>query len=379
MILLHTSDWHLGKTDGQRSLYEDQRFFIDRICDIITENRVDAVLLAGDVYDRALASAEAIGLYDYAVTRICRDLGVKAAVIAGNHDGAERLASCGALLSGAGLHVAGALAREPAVIPFADTEVFLLPWISEEKVKSVFPERREEIGSLEDAYRVAADAMSARFTPGKRHVLLAHAFITNAETSVSDRAAEIGLATQVPLSVFHGFDYAALGHIHKPQDVGAFARYAGTPMPYSFGREETQQKSVTLLDTSTMERRVIPLPLLHRRRTLTGTLDELLAGPGDEDVRTGYVYLNITDDYAGPENQSALRAVYPNCLAIDGLRPEREDATVTLTAEALNEMETDPVAVFRYFCGESFQMQPDERLTELFRQAVQAAEEEENA
>lgn len=201
MLFLHTSDWHLGATGGERELLEDQRFFIDEICRVVRERRVDAVLLAGDVYDRAVASASAIGLYDDAMDRLCRELGVPVLVIAGNHDGPERLASCGSLLDRAGLHVLGAAQREPKVVSFPEAEVFLLPWITEEKVKSLYPEEREKIQSLPDAYRVALDRMRERFTPGKKHIVLAHAFITDAETSTSDRAAVIGTAAQVPASV----------------------------------------------------------------------------------------------------------------------------------------------------------------------------------
>ena len=145
MLFLHTSDWHLGAAGGERELLEDQRAFIDAICQIVEKRHVDAVLLAGDVYDRAVASAAAIGLYDDAMDRLCRELGVPVLVIAGNHDGPERLASCGSLLDRAGLHVLGAAQREPKVVSFPEAEVFLLPWITEEKVKSLYPEEREKI------------------------------------------------------------------------------------------------------------------------------------------------------------------------------------------------------------------------------------------
>ena len=126
MKLLHTSDWHLGSTEIDRSLHDDQVFFIDQICRIIQEEQVDAVMIAGDVYDRSVASADAMALYDGAVTRICKELRVPVLVIAGNHDGAERLANCSELLSAAGLHVCGSIEREPKRVAFEDTEVF--PW-----------------------------------------------------------------------------------------------------------------------------------------------------------------------------------------------------------------------------------------------------------
>ncbi len=375
MRLLHTSDWHLGAADGERSLNEDQRFFIDEIIRIIEHEKVDAVLIAGDVYDRSVASAEAIRLYDDAVTRICGDLGVPVCIIAGNHDGPERLSTCSGLLSGVGLHIAGALTRSPQIVSFDDAEIFLLPWITEEKVKSVFPEERDAVSGIEDAYRVAVNRMRAAFTPGKRHILIAHAFITNAETSTSDRAAEIGFAMQVPASVFDGFDYVALGHIHKPQDVSPTVRYSGTPMPFSFGREEGQEKSVTIVDTQTMSRRIVPVPLLHRRTTITGTFSEVLHPTCSESERNGYVRAVVTDSYLGLEALSELRRVYPNLLEANGRTFESESGSVTMTVQELERLADDPVSVFRYFCREELDVSPDERLTGLFEKAMASAEE----
>ena len=371
MILLHTSDWHLGAIDCERPFLADQQFFIDEICRVIEREKVDAVLIAGDVYDRSVASAEAIKLYDDAMTRICKGLRVPVLIIAGNHDSAERLASCSELLKAVGLHIAGALTRTPEVVPFADTEVFLLPWITEAKVKSIYPEEKDRIESIEDAYWVVLDHFRAAFTPGKKHVLTAHAFITNAETSTSDRAAEIGFAMQVPASVFDGFDYVALGHIHKPQDVTDTIRYAGTPMPFSFGREETQQKSVTLIDTQTMERRTVPLALLHRRTTITGTLEEVLHPACEDEVKNGYVRAVVTDSFIGLETLSMLRGTYPNLLDACGKTFENESASVTMTIRELEELGRDPSEVFRFFCKEELDVSPDERLLGLFRQAME--------
>ena len=372
MILLHTSDWHLGAIDCERSLLADQEFFIDEICRIIERERVDAVLIAGDVYDRSVASAEAIRLYDDAMTRICKTLGVPVLIIAGNHASAERLASCSELLKAVGLHIAGALTKTPAAVPFDDAEVFLLPWITEAKVKSIYPEEKDRIESIEDAYRVVLDHCRAAFTPGKKHILTAHAFITNAETSSSDRAAEIGFAMQVPASVFDGFDYVALGHIHKPQDVSDTIRYSGTPMPFSFGREETQEKSVTLIDTRTMERRIVPLPLLHCRTTITGTLEEVLHPICADEVKNGYVRVVVTDSFIGLETLSVLRQIYPNLLDACGKTFENESASVTMTIQELEQLGNNPVEVFRFFSEEELGVSPDERLIGLFRKAMES-------
>lgn len=376
MIFLHTSDWHLGATGGERDLWDDQKYFIDAICGIVREKRVDAVLLAGDVYDRSVPAASAIGLYDYAMNRLCGELGVKVLTIAGNHDSAERLASCAGLLDKAGLYLQGAAQREPRVVEFADSQVFFLPWMTEEKIKSLYPEERDGITDLTEAYRVAVNHMREKFIPGKHHLLLSHAFITNAETSTSDRAAEIGFATQVPASVFEGFDYVALGHIHKPQQVNPHVRYSGSPMAYSFGREERQEKSVTLIDTAAMTQEVVPLPLLHRWTTLTDSYETLLAGEYPEEIRNGYVRLNVTDTAVGLDMLSRLRQVYPNALVVAGKTYDGEDTTITLTMEQLEQMESDPAEVFKSFCREEMGQEATDHFLQLFAQAVEEADAE---
>lgn len=376
MLFLHTSDWHLGATARVRELLEDQRFFIDEICEIVRKRHVDAVLLAGDVYDRAVASASAIELYDYAMDRLCRELETPVLMIAGNHDGAERLASCGSLLNRAGLYVLGAAKREPGVVSFPDAEVFLLPWITEEKVKSLYPQERENIQSLTDAYRVALNHMRERFADGKKHIVLSHAFVTDAEPSTSDRAAAIGTAAQVSAGVFEGFDYVALGHLHKPQNVSSFIRYSGTPMVYSFGKEETQEKSVTLLDTQTMTQEIVPLPQLHRWTTLSGTYETLLTQALPEETKNGYVQLIITDSAMGLEMLSRLGEKYPNILDHSGKTYDGDNTSITLTMEELERMESNPAEVFRSFCREEMQQEATEHFLELFQNAVAAAEEE---
>ena len=373
MIFLHTSDWHLGATEGERELREDQYFFIDEICRIIEERQVDAVLLAGDVYDRSVGSASAIRLYNYAMERICRDLKKTVLTIAGNHDSADRLSSCGSLLEKAGLYISGAAEREARVVAFDDAEVFLLPWVTEEKVRSLYPEER--ISDLTGAYQVLTDHMRERFSPDKKHIVVSHAFITNAETSTSDRAAEIGFATQVSASVFDGFDYVALGHIHKPQNVNGHIRYSGTPMPYSFGKEESQEKSVTLLDTETMTQEIVPLPLLHQRRTLAGTYEELLNPDCPEEVRTGYVRLNVTDTALGLELLSRLRQVYPHPLVVSGKAYEGDGTSISLTMEEFEQMENDPSQVFRSFCREEMGQEATPHFVGLFEKAVRRYEE----
>jgi len=372
MKILHTSDWHLGMTVNGADITEDQLYFIDQIKDIVKEQQVDVVMIAGDIFDRANVSGEVIRIYDDAVTSLCSEIGAKTVVIAGNHDGPERLSQCSRLLAGAGLYVAGIMDSAGEKVEFEDTHIYLLPWIDTARVRYAFPEQAEEITDMESAYRVVCDHIRAVMDPLKRNILTAHAFIVNAETSVSDRAAEIGFASAVPSDVFEGFDYVALGHIHKPQDITDTIRYSGTPMPYSFGKEETQEKSVTIIDTDDMSRQILPLQLLHQRKTLSGSYEELLKGDIPEEIRKGYLRIELTDRYMGAETMMALRQVYPNILEGRGLSFEGDHAKATITAEELKHASHDPVSIFRSFCADMAGMEPDDDQIRLFEEAVRA-------
>ncbi|MBQ9686212.1 MAG: exonuclease SbcCD subunit D [Oscillospiraceae bacterium] len=375
MKLLHTSDWHLGLGFQSRSYEADQRFFIDEICRVIRDEQVDAVLLAGDVFDRGVPSAGATRLYDYAVTRICAELHVPMLVIAGNHDNAARLASCRELLKQAGLYLCGELTTEPPRVALDNADVYLLPWFSTEKARAVYPDRAAEIQSMEDAYRVVLDGVRERFRPGRRQILLSHAFVVDAETSVSDRAAEVGRAAAVSRSVFEGFDYCALGHLHGPQDIGANIRYSGTPMKYAFGTEERQIKSVTLLDTETMARQIIPLSALHERATVSGSYETVLAAEGLTPAqKEGYIRVQVTDRYLGLAAASALFEVYPNLLEYTGQSFDAADGSITLTLDELEAQTQEPEQIFRRFYEDTVHGVPDQHLLDLFRAAVAESE-----
>lgn len=377
MKLLHTSDWHLGMTfRGGISYRQDQEFFINEILRIATEEKVEGILLAGDVFDKSIPSSEALSLYDRAMTRICLELGIPVFLAAGNHDGAERISQCSELLKKSGLYIAGSLRKEPHVVNAGDVDIYLLPWISTDKVRSVYQEEAEEVHSMEDACRIVLEHYKENFVKGHKNILVAHAFIVDAETSVSDRAAEIGHATMVGSYVFDGFDYVALGHLHGPQQINERIRYSGTPMAYSFGREETQEKSVTILDTDTMEQRVVLLSQLHRRVTLTGTYEELMRAEFEEEILNGYVCLNVTDCYVGMDGASKFREKYPNLLEIISKSLENDASKITMTVEELEQAGKSPQMVFQRYCEDILGEMPGEHLAELFSKALACYEKE---
>ena len=377
MRLLHTSDWHIGMLCRNGMTYvKDQEFFINRICEIAVSEGVEAILIAGDVFDKSIASKEALQLYDRAITHICADLGISVYIIAGNHDGADRLASLGRLLEKSGLYIVGALQAEPVVINHGNTDIYMLPWITTDKVKNIYSEQADDINSLEDAYRVVLDDYHSQLNKNHRNILLSHAFIVNAETSVSDRAAEVGRATMVSADVFDGFDYVALGHIHRPQQIRDNIRYSGTPMIYSFGKEEKQEKSVTILDTDTMEQIIVPLDQYMKRTTLRGTFDELLKADYPLEVVDGYVRLEVTDKYIGFDSIALLREKYRNLLEIESRSYEGSDSVITMTMDELKMAETDPGVIFGRYCEDIVGEAPNEHMKELFMTALKSYEQE---
>ncbi|MBP5164812.1 MAG: exonuclease SbcCD subunit D [Lachnospiraceae bacterium] len=375
MRFLHTSDWHLGMTfRGGVSYAVDQKYVIEKICRIASDEKVDGILLAGDVFDKSIASSEALHLYDEVMTYICATLEIPVYVIAGNHDGAERISSCNGLLKKSGLYIAGALSDKPQVVNTGDVDIYLLPWISTDRVKATYPDEADEIRSMEDAYKVVLNKYREAFVEDHKNILVAHAFIVDAETSVSDRAAEVGKATMIGSYVFDGFDYVALGHLHGPQQINKKIRYSGSPMAYSFGKEEKQEKSVTIVDTDSGEQKIIPIPQLHKRTTLTGTFEDLMRADYDDEIKDGYVRLEVTDSYVGVDSMAAFREKYKNLLEVTGKDFDRDDARITMTIEEFENAGNDPESIFEQYCKDILEEAPGEHLISLFKEAMEKYE-----
>lgn len=354
MRILHTSDWHLGMPAGIRSQEEDQRYFLDQLYKIVEEQKIDAVILAGDVYDSSISNANAIAMYNEAVTRICKDSGVPMVVIAGNHDGAARLASCRELLMGSGLYVTGRLARqvEPVILTKTgeqDVAIYPVPFFNREEVAAFYPEERKELTSQEKAMLSVCTKIREAMDKERVNILTAHAMIVSAELSESDRAARVGMAAAVSKDVFEGFDYVALGHIHKPQKITEKIRYSGSPVKYSFGNEEKTEKCVLIYDTVAKTVEEYPLELLHDRKTVHGTLEEILA---DESLKGAWLRLFVTDRYAGLDLLGQLQETFPYMLELFGKSTEEVENQEALTIDQLEKM--DEMDIMMKFCAENF-------------------------
>lgn len=375
MKIIHTSDWHFGMPLGTGSYLQDQRYFLEGLYRLIREEKVEAVLLSGDVYDNSVANAEAIGLYNEAVTVLCRELGVKLVIIAGNHDSAARLASCRELLKDAGLYVTGRLDADlaPVLLDGGRVAVYSLPFFNREEVSALFPEKKQDIRSQETAMMVVCDRIRETMDPKRFNIVLSHSLVVNAELSESDRSARVGFATAVSRDVFADFDYVALGHIHKPQVLDRHIRYSGSPLQYSFGSEEQQCKGVVLVDTDTGQQRFVPIAPLRGRKTVQGTYEELLAR---QDLAECYLRLYVQDRYAGLELVSDLREHFPFLLEVYGKGLTETEGASALSVEELQTLKEEDI--MEKFMAENFGCQATEDQKALFAQVLAWSREEDD-
>jgi exonuclease SbcD len=326
MRLLHTSDWHIGRQLHGASLLEDQAHVLEQVVDIAGRESVDAVILAGDVYDRAVPPAEAVALLNHILRRLCLDLNIPVIVIGGNHDNGQRLGFGADLLGSAGLHIRGPLEPEPRPITLraagAEVDVFALPYAGPATVRQVLG---EEVFTHEEAM----DALLARVArvreAGRPTVLAAHCFVAGASECESERPLSIGGADRISAALFQGFDYVALGHLHGRQyQLAEHIRYSGSILKYSFS-EVAHHKSVTLVDIGTQgveEIRQVELQPMRDMRVLEGRLEEIIDNGAGDSCREDFIQARITNRESVLDAMGKLRAVYPNALQLQyvGLR-----------------------------------------------------------
>lgn len=316
--LLHSADWHLGKSIFGRSMLPEQEYFVEHaFLPAVDSIRPDAVLLAGDIFDRPVAPVEALRLFGRVVSELCGTRKIPVFVIAGNHDGPDRLALYAPLLGAQGLFLsARPLDTPPVRLRDERGEVFvhLLPYFDAAQARDLLG--RDDIHGQQEAFRAMMEAV--RPVPGARNVLVAHCFAAGGATCESESPLAVGGSEEVDPAVFAGFDYVALGHLHGPQRAGENGAYSGSPLKYSFD-EERHKKSlalVTLAETATVER--LPVKPLHDLRVISGTAGELCEAAETDPAREDFVYAELADTRPVYEPMALLREHYPNIL---GLRP----------------------------------------------------------
>jgi DNA repair protein SbcD/Mre11 len=327
MRLLHTSDWHIGRSLHGTDLLAEQEAVLSGLAAVVRAESVDAVVVAGDVYDRAVPSADATGVLDRVVGRL---LAAGAAVVMtpGNHDSARRLGTFSGLLSAAGLHVRASTRSldEPVMLSdeHGDVAIYGLPFLEPEVA-------RHELGltggpdgvarSHEAVLTAAMDRVRADLflRPGARSVVLAHAFVGGGVASESERDICVGGVDLVPASVFDGVDYVALGHLHRPQSLSDRMRYSGSPMPYSFG-EAGHEKLAWLVDLDARGLagvRAVPLPVPRPLTVLVGELAELLTDPAHARFEDHFVSARLTDAVRPADPMRRLQTRFPHCVHLE--------------------------------------------------------------
>lgn len=320
MKLMHLSDLHLGKRVNEFSMLEDQQFILSEILRIMDDEKPDGVLIAGDVYDKSVPSAEAVALLDDFLVGLSRR-GLRVFLISGNHDSPERMAFGGRLMEAGGVHVAPVYDGRvtPVVLrdAYGPVMVYLLPFVKPAHVRRCFPE--QEIATYTDALGVAIEAMEV--DPAERNILVTHQFVTGAARCDSEEIS-VGGTDNVDVSVFEPFDYVALGYIHGPQQVAQeTVRYCGTPLKYSFS-EARHQKSVTVVELGqkgTVSVRTVPLIPRRDLVELRGSYEELTYRGFYEGTsyREDYVHITLTDEEDIPDAVRKLRIIYPCLMKLD--------------------------------------------------------------
>ena len=313
MIILHISDLHLGRRLHDVSLLEDQRYILQQILDLLDAHGADAILLAGDIYDKAVPSAEAVRVLDWFLTELV-ERKMPVLLVSGNHDSAERIAFGAKIMDSQSVYVSQVFEApaSPVVLQDAYGEVrfYLLPFVKPIHVRRVFPEA--EIESYTDAVHTVVDAW--QIDPDKRNVLVAHQFVTGAVRSESE-VISIGGVDDVSGEVLRGFDYVALGHLHRAQKVGTEQiRYSGSPLAYSFS-EGDQEKSVTWVELGEKGNVLVSqtkLKPLHPVSTRRGVFQELMEQSSED-----YLRVILTDEEDVPNALNRLRYRYPNLLRLE--------------------------------------------------------------
>jgi DNA repair protein SbcD/Mre11 len=321
MKFIHTSDWHIGRQFHNVSLLDDQSHVLEQVIEHIKNEAVDAVIIAGDIYDRSVPPAAAVSLLDEVLNTICTDLGVPVILIPGNHDGAERLRFGSNQLSQAGLHIIGDLNQitQPVILNKNgyDVSFYGIPYNDPESVRNHFS---VDVSSHDEAHQFLVEQINAVKTDTAINVLISHCFIDGAEASESERPLSIGGADRVSVESFKAFDYVALGHLHNPQYKGTeHIRYSGSILKYSFS-EQRQQKGVTLVelnDRGVQSFTQLPLTPLRDMRILEGDLETLLKHGLTDPNHQDYLLIRLTDQSALLDPMSKLRQVYENVLHIE--------------------------------------------------------------
>ena len=378
MRLVHTSDWHLGRTFIDASLIDDQRYVLEQLIDIVKDTKPQALVIAGDIYDRPIPPADAVDLLDEVLTKLILDLKTTVVIIAGNHDHPLRIEFGARIMENLLLHIHGNPDESRVSLRIPDdwgyVSLFAMPFMVPEKVREHLKEPM--VTDQETASKAWINLIRANQSQSERSVLIGHAFVAGGETSESERH-WIGGAETVPPECFEGFDYVALGHLHRSQFVSdERLNYSGSILKYSFS-EATQTKSVSLVELDESGNcSITRCPLRPRRdvRCIEGTFSDLLHKAQEYPQRGDYIQVKLLDRGPILNARGRLKEVYPNLLEVD---PVGLISLATESSQKTNDRAMSPTAMFASFykdaTGETL---TDEQMSE-FRSIIERVDQDE--
>ncbi|WP_282250626.1 exonuclease SbcCD subunit D [Vibrio campbellii] len=379
MKFIHTSDWHLGRQFHNVSLLDDQQAVLDQLIQYIENNPVDAVVVAGDIYDRSVPPTIAIELLNKVVKRICGELNTPMILISGNHDGAERLGFGSEQMKNAGLHIISNFEDmlTPVVIETesaGQVAFYGMPYNDPEQVRFAY---QEPVSTHDQAHKLLAEKITEQFQPEQRNVLVSHCFVDGAIKSESERPLSIGGSDRVSHEHFLNFDYVALGHLHQPQKKGEeYIRYSGSLMKYSFG-EQNQKKGFTLVELDQngfVSAEHINLAAPHEMRIVEGELEQVIEQGKTDPKNEDYLLVRLMDKHAILNPMEKLRTVYPNVLHLEKpgmlIGVEQEMAQAKLARSEID--------MFRDFFSEAqdgqLSQEQDQAISDIIKQLSQQAQ-----
>ena len=377
MKIIHLADLHIGKRVNEFSMIDDQKYILNQILEIIDKEKPDAVIIAGDVYDKQVPSIEAVELLDSFISDISKRK-TTTFIISGNHDSAERLAFGSSLMAMGKIYISpvynGKISKYTLKNDFGSANFYLLPFVKPNHVKRFFPD--EKIESYTDAIRVVVDNL--KLDTSEINILIAHQFVTGASRTESEEISVGGL-DNVDASVFEDFDYVALGHIHRPQKIGTERiRYCGTPLKYSFS-EVNDTKSVSIIEINSKEDfnlRTIPLIPKRDMRKIRGTYEELITKTSYENTNTDdYIHVTLTDEFNVVDAIQKLRVIYKNIMKLeyDNMRT-RESRKINLDDMVIENK--NPLEIFSEFYKLQNNKEMDDEQKEIIKKIMEEVWEE---
>lgn len=379
MRFLHTADWHIGKIVHEQSMLADQAYILEQLIEQVEEYEVDAVLMAGDLYDRSLPPKEAVSLVNQTLSRLINELEVPVFIIAGNHDSNERIEYLSGVAEAKQLYMEGILKAHTRKVSLKEADIYMMPYADHVLIRQALDQ--PEIRTIEEAVAAQVEQITSsdEFDRSRINMVMFHGYVisgsrTSLEESDSERPLSIGTAEWIDQSIFDAFDYVALGHLHKGQKVGSNRiRYSGSPLKYSKS-EATHQKKSFIIDIDRDSLEVTPVPLIPKRdmRIVRGAFDDLM----QQDWSDDYIFIELTDDMFIQDAMSRLRGQFPQILGLEYVNL-RADQSTYQTARSQDLKRQSIESLFSDFFEQYTEHTLDEPRREVVREIVRLVEQEE--